>query len=243
MTDDRSLERAARSFIEPGPTRAPEAALERALLLIQATSQERDFRIPRRFSTMTTPARVAAAAVVGVLAIGGAALLFRPGPDVGTFASSPPPSHPIATGSPSPAATAQAPILDGTYATAPIKVADIVALINADSRLTGAQRTHLINVSFEIKDHTTFAVSVDLQNGQWTQHQSVDGVDQVGSRATYSFLDANTLIIRDQFGLGGFEITPVENGFSLKALSAEATEEDAITDKILFESKPFIRVP
>jgi hypothetical protein len=85
MTDDRSLERAARSFIEPGPTRAPEAALERALDLIQTTRQERGLRIPRRFRTMNTPARVAAAAVICVLAIGGAAFMLRPtGPDAAT---------------------------------------------------------------------------------------------------------------------------------------------------------------
>jgi hypothetical protein len=77
MTDDRSLERAARSFIEPGPTRAPEAGVERALLLIQTTSQERGLRIPWRFSPMTMPARVAAAAVVGVIALGGAGFLLR----------------------------------------------------------------------------------------------------------------------------------------------------------------------
>ena len=85
MTDDRSLERAARSFIEPGPTRAPEAAVERALDAIQTTRQERDLRILRRFSTMTMTTRLAAAAVVGVIAIGGAAFLLRPTtPDVGS---------------------------------------------------------------------------------------------------------------------------------------------------------------
>jgi hypothetical protein len=96
MTDDRSLERAARSFIEPGPTRAPEAALERALLLIETTPQERDLRIPLRFSTMTTPARVAAAAVIGVLAIGGALfLLGKSGQSTNVGAPSPSTPQPI----------------------------------------------------------------------------------------------------------------------------------------------------
>jgi dipeptidyl aminopeptidase/acylaminoacyl peptidase len=72
MTDDRSLERAARSFLEPGPTRAPEAAIEAALRLVETTPQERDLRIPRRFALMSMPARVAAAAAIGVLAVGGA---------------------------------------------------------------------------------------------------------------------------------------------------------------------------
>jgi hypothetical protein len=100
MTDDRSLERAARSFIEPGPTRAPEGAVERALDVIQTTRQERDLRILRRFSTMTMTTRVAAAAVVGVIAIGGAAFLLRPtAPDVGTR---PPASASLATPSTAP---------------------------------------------------------------------------------------------------------------------------------------------
>lgn len=87
MTDDRSLERAARSFIETGPTRAPEAVLERALDDIQTTPQERDLRVSRRFTTMTMAMRVAAVAVIGVIAIGGAALLLRPaGPDPGVRA-------------------------------------------------------------------------------------------------------------------------------------------------------------
>ena len=75
MTDDRSLERAARSFIESGPTRAPERAVEAALVQIETTSQERSLWVPWR-TTMTTPARVAAAAVIGVLAIGGAFFLI-----------------------------------------------------------------------------------------------------------------------------------------------------------------------
>ena len=78
MTDDRSLERAARSWIEAGPTQAPDRAVEAALLRIQTTPQERDLRIPWRLPKMTTPARVAAAAVIGVLAIGGAFYLISP---------------------------------------------------------------------------------------------------------------------------------------------------------------------
>ena len=72
MTDDRSLERAARSWLENGPTEAPDRAVEAALLRIETTPQERDLRIPWRLPKMTTPARVAAAAVIGVLAVGGA---------------------------------------------------------------------------------------------------------------------------------------------------------------------------
>jgi hypothetical protein len=83
MTDDRSLERAARSFIEDGPTRAPEHAVDRALLVIETTSQERDLRILGRFSNMNPITRLAAAAVVVALVIGGALFALRPSSDVG----------------------------------------------------------------------------------------------------------------------------------------------------------------
>ena len=42
MTDDRSLERAARSWLEEGPTRAPDRPVDAALARIQTTRQERD---------------------------------------------------------------------------------------------------------------------------------------------------------------------------------------------------------
>jgi len=82
MTDDRSLERAARSWIDEGPTRAPERAVERALQLIQTTPQERDLPILRRFQSMSMTARLAAVALVGVLAVGAIYALWRPGSSV-----------------------------------------------------------------------------------------------------------------------------------------------------------------
>lgn len=109
MTDERSLERAARSFLEPGPTRAPEAAVEAALGLIQTTPQERDLRIPRRFAQMSMPARVAAAAVFGVLALGGATfLLGKPSQSTvgGPSPSVAPPSVSAASASPVPSSSA-----------------------------------------------------------------------------------------------------------------------------------------
>jgi hypothetical protein len=241
MTDERTLERAARSFIEPGPTRAPEEVLERTLLLIQTTSQERGLRIPWRFKPMTTQARLAATAVICVIAIGGAAVLLRPSGS--TAGVAPPPQASIVAGPSASSSSTAPPIADGTYVTPSIKVSDILAVIEADEALNAAQRTELIDVSLGIRGRETFVVSLVLQNGQWTQHQAVDGVDLIGSRATYSFLDADTLIVRDQVGLGGFQITQVEDGFRLKALSPEPTEQDALTVRILFESAPFIRVP
>lgn len=71
MTDDRSLERAARSWLEAGPTGAPDRAVEAALARIQTTAQERDLRVPWRLKPMFD--RLAAAAVA-IVAIGGIAI-------------------------------------------------------------------------------------------------------------------------------------------------------------------------
>ena len=103
MTDDRSLERAARSWIEVGPTRAPSQAVDAALLRIETTPQERDLRIPWRITVMPIYARVAAAAIVGVLLVGGALYMFSPGGRSGVGAPVPSPataSPPITTPSP-----------------------------------------------------------------------------------------------------------------------------------------------
>jgi hypothetical protein len=82
MTDDRSLERAARSWLEEGPTRAPDRPVEAALARIDTTRQERDLRIPWRLPTMSDSTRLAVtAATLVVVAAGGLYLvgLTQPG--------------------------------------------------------------------------------------------------------------------------------------------------------------------
>jgi hypothetical protein len=247
MTDDRSLERAARSFIEPGPTRAPEAAVEAALLRIQATPQERDWHVPRRIQTMSTPARVAAAAVIGVLAVGATMFVIRPvSPDVGTKPSAPTATSPApSSGIPAPSESASnaALIPAGMYATDPVAVADIVASIDADGALTAGQRTDLIKNVIAIKGASTYSASIELRSGRFTQRQTVDGRVDVGSGGTYSFMGGNTLILREACCLDGFLVTPRPTGFSLKSLTASANEEDAFVVRFLFESRPFNRMP
>lgn len=130
MNDDRSLERVARSFIEAGPIQAPDRAIEAALLRIGSTTQERDLRVPWRFPRMTTPARVAAAAVIGVLAVGAAIFALRPadssvgGPGSTPIPVSSPAATAPATSSPSPTpsgpvALHDGPLAAGTFVTTP----------------------------------------------------------------------------------------------------------------------------
>jgi hypothetical protein len=143
MTDDRSLERAARSWLEAGPTEAPDRAVEAALLRIQTTPQERDLRIPWRLPKMTTPARVATAAVIGVLAVGGALFMIGrldqtgvggPGPSPTATASPTPVPSPTPIPSPSGLpALKEGPLTAGTYVITPFAQAGSDACFDPDS--------------------------------------------------------------------------------------------------------------
>ena len=117
MTDDRSLERAARSWLEVGPTEAPPHAVDAALLRIQTTSQERDWNVPRRAISMSPFARLTAAATLGVLLVGGVLLITRPGSGVG--GPSAPPSASVSPSAvaavPSGPASPAIPALDSTF--------------------------------------------------------------------------------------------------------------------------------
>jgi len=116
MTDDRSLERAARSFIEAGPTQAPDRAVEAALLRIQTTNQERDWHVPWRTPSMTPTTRLLAGiAAIAVILVGGL-LLFRPGANQQT--GGPGPSGPGSGGPQGPSTApsgAQLPALTETF--------------------------------------------------------------------------------------------------------------------------------
>jgi hypothetical protein len=85
MSDDQMFERKARAWLELGPTNAPDRVVQGALLEIESTRQERDFRIPWRLPSMNPLIRLmASAAAIGVaLAVGAILVGPRLGPGVG----------------------------------------------------------------------------------------------------------------------------------------------------------------
>ncbi len=88
-------------WLEDDPNLAPRQAIETVLAAYPSIPQRRPMGLPRRLTTMTMPIRLATAAVVGVLAVGGAYYLSRPAqPAVG-------PPAPTSSASPSPAPTPQ----------------------------------------------------------------------------------------------------------------------------------------
>jgi hypothetical protein len=154
-----------------------------------------------------------------------------------TLASAPPAT---------PASASTGLIPDGTYASAPMDVASIYALINADKKLTVAEKDKIIKDAFELDSQKTLTVTLEFHEGQYTEHQGFDGaVGEVGSHGTYAFPDDHTLVLEDSCcGISTLDVTPAPNGFSLKVRSGSfvSTEVDTIVTHILFESSPFTRV-
>lgn len=106
MTTDRDLERVAKAWMASGPDVLADRVLDAIVDEIHLTRQRRALRVPWRFPTMTTPARVATAAVIGVIVVGGAFLILgRPAQTVvgGPGAA---PSPAIASAAPSAASAA-----------------------------------------------------------------------------------------------------------------------------------------
>jgi hypothetical protein len=105
------FERAVRDWLEDGSDRTPRPAIDAVLLAVKTTRQERDLRIPRRFTQMPTYVRlVAGIAIVAVVGLG-VLTYFYDGPNVGA------PPTPVPTTQPTPAPTLSAgPLAPGRHA-------------------------------------------------------------------------------------------------------------------------------
>jgi len=70
MRDDRGFERSMQDWLADGSDRTPQTAIDAVLLAIKTTHQERDFHVPWRTPSMTTPVRIAAAiAIVAIIGV------------------------------------------------------------------------------------------------------------------------------------------------------------------------------
>jgi hypothetical protein len=111
MTDQRDLDRFLDAFFVEGTNEVADRVIDAALDEIDHTQQRRVLRVPRRFPTMNIPTRVAAAAVIGVLAVGATFYLSRPGqvavtpPSPTTGASQSPNTAVVVGPSPRPSST------------------------------------------------------------------------------------------------------------------------------------------
>jgi len=146
--NDRSLERAARTWLEEGPTRAPDRPVDAALAQIQTTRQEPRLALPWNLPTLNQPLRLAGAAIVAALAVGVALFALRPSPSVGP---------PRPTAAPSPTAAASPKPTMKPYPTNPPVVLSSALPVPSGDPLPA----NLIGRSFEL----------DPPAVQGTQHQ------------------------------------------------------------------------
>ncbi|OGN85993.1 MAG: hypothetical protein A2X23_06310 [Chloroflexi bacterium GWC2_73_18] len=115
MTDQRELDRLLGVFFVDGADELADRVIDAALDQLDHTQQRRALRMPWRFSTMNTSTRLAAAAVIGVLAVGGTLYLLQPGrPGVGGPGPTPSASAtPTPAPTPSPTPTPTGPMSNG----------------------------------------------------------------------------------------------------------------------------------
>ena len=107
MTDQRELDRLLGAFFVEGTDELADRVINATLDQIDQTPQRRALRLPRMFQTTTLFTRLAAAAIVGVLAVGGALYLSRPSQPLAGAPSPTPgassgPSQPAVTPTPLP---------------------------------------------------------------------------------------------------------------------------------------------
>jgi hypothetical protein len=150
-------------------------------------------------------------------------------------------------GSPTPTAslapsTPAGPIAEGTYVSSAVTVATIIARINADTKLTAAQKATDIEA---FAGHKTQTASLDFHGGRFTESDSFDGAPlQVDVRAIYAFPDDHTLVIQEQGpGVSTFDVTTSPNGFTLKYRVGAPNAGEDILGQVLYESTPFTPVP
>jgi large repetitive protein len=79
MSAPRDFNGIVREWLESGPTLLSERAFDAALTEVHRTQQRRPIRLTWRLSAMTMSSRLAAAAVIGVLVVGGAFFLGQRG--------------------------------------------------------------------------------------------------------------------------------------------------------------------
>jgi hypothetical protein len=246
MTHDRDLERVLERWLADGPARMPDRLFVTVIDRVDRTPQRRLAGLATRYLTMPSTTRltaIAAAVVIAVVAIGAWALAGPNRSEIGgrpTASAASPAASP--SSSPSPSAP---PIANGTYALAPMKVADLVAMINSDTKLSAADKTFLIDTAFAMKGGTTFNIWLDIDRGRFTERQAVDGVMNVGTQGTFTIPDDHTVIFKEQCACppSTFQLTASGTSFTLHLLNPPTKEVDVVPVRTLWESGPFVRQP
>jgi len=195
-------------------------------------------------------ARIAVLVTIAIVAVGAGLYLTRPDDSrVGPQASLSPTLIP-STSARSQTPAQGAPFADGTYVGRAIKISDIIAMINSTAYLSESEKRNLLTAPFAQPNKSTFRAYFELIDRAYAIGFTIDGVSEVDSRATASFLDAHTLLLQENL-LGGplqtrIGITVEGNTVTMTLLSHE-TPSNSATDRfigeLLYGAGPFTRRP
>jgi hypothetical protein len=228
MTSDRSLERAARSWLEEGPTEAPDRAVDAALSRIQTTSQERDL-LPWRLPTMNPIVRLAGVVAAALLAVGLASVAIGPG----------------GIGGPKPTPTP--PIAPGTYAV-DLPVAEVMSKLDA-SPLSNAEKQTVIDSVLVIRGKTTLNLRLTVAADQFTLRQGTDGGPLEANPSWHITRNDGGVIAFDRIPAGAstaeYQVIRVGDGpaFTLRATTAAASSVETVVRDVLFNTVAFAPSP
>ena len=234
---------------EEAPGRAPDRILEAAGRTIDRTRQRRFGAVWRE--SMSGLRGLAAAAVLGALVVAGAFYVLRPAlgpgnqpsPSITASPSASAGAPPSAAPSAAPTRLTAGPLEIGFYDGPILRVADIVADLNADTTLTPADRTSILDVVMAIRDKSTYQISLEFRGGSLTQRETVDGNTIIGSFGRYSFPDDQTLVYTETIAgnpvVTAFELTIDGDSFTLRRTTPDHSAADAFVVDHIFEAGPF----
>ncbi|MFL5675758.1 MAG: Kelch repeat-containing protein, partial [Chloroflexota bacterium] len=131
MTSEREIDRLLDFYFDDGRDELADRVIDAALAEIDHTRQRRAMRVPWRFRTMTMPLRLATAALIGALVLGGALLLTGGGSR---------PSTAVPTASPGPVWTVTGkPPVDRGNALVDVQLKDGRVLLAGGSSATSSE--------------------------------------------------------------------------------------------------------
>jgi hypothetical protein len=173
MSDDMQFERDVRRWIELGPDRAPERAVQAVLLAIETTPQERGRLAPWRYPRMNNLVRILVLAAAG-LAVAAGSLLLLPGSHKG-----PPPStsaSPRLTSGPTTLAVAGPPI----DCNAPLAAGEIASVMGT----RGGAATPAVVPATGTTFQYAAGVAADSTGGVYVSEPDIHLIERVGPDGT-----------------------------------------------------------
>jgi Galactose oxidase, central domain len=201
MTSQHELNRLLDAFFVEGTNELADRVIDAALEEIDDTQQRRVTRMPRRFSTMTMPFRLAAAAVIGVIAVGTIYLVGR-GP---TGPAGPSRSPAVTTGA---SQTAGPSVLPSTRLPGSWTITGALHSPHSGHAAVRLTDGRVLVVGAYRGDHPEDAEIYDPGSRSWTATGSLNGAGRGQPTATL-LADGRVLVVGDYNDVANAKVAEV----------------------------------